>query len=130
MDPLKEAVINEINPEILNAFNMMWGNFPFLVVLLRKSRTIVALNKKAKELGVKEGMKCYQLSRNTGIHKGCMADAALKEGVSKRSVAYNPALKQVLDSYWIPVAGENDLYVHFATDISDYAKAEMFPTSA
>jgi hypothetical protein len=129
MYPLKEAVTNEIKPEILNAFNMMWGNFPFLVVLLRKNRTILALNKKARELGVKEGMKCYQLSRGKGIHKECMADAALKEDISKRSVLYSPALKQVLDSYWIPVEGVNDLYVHFATDISDYAKAEMFPAT-
>ncbi|MBU4011388.1 MAG: hypothetical protein KJ882_11560 [Proteobacteria bacterium] len=129
MENLKEQTISEIKPEILNAFNVMWGNFPFVVMLLKENRTIVAINKKAKEMGIQPGLKCHQLSGSTGVHKVCMANEALKEQVSKRVVAYSPQQKQVLDSYWVPVVGENDLYVHFATDITDYAKPELFQAS-
>jgi hypothetical protein len=114
-----------VKQETIDAFQLMWGNFPAPVMLLKQNRSIVAINKEAKSRGVPTGIKCHQLSGSTGVHEGCLADAALKEGVAKRIVAYSPLQKQVLDSYWVPVAGETDLYVHFGIDITEYAKAEL-----
>ncbi|MEE8469857.1 MAG: hypothetical protein V3S51_00830 [Dehalococcoidia bacterium] len=129
MENPREQLNSDVNPETLKAFNMMWDCFPAVVMLLRKSRTIVALNKVARDVGIQLGTKCYQLTGNTDIHEDCMANSALEEGVAKRSVGYFAAAKWVLDSYWVPVLGEKDLYVHFSTDITEYAKPELFPVS-
>lgn len=124
-----EQVNSDVSPEALKAFSMMWDCFPAVVMLLKKNRTIVALNKVARDVGIQSGTKCYQLTGETGIHEDCQANSALEEGVAKRSVGYFAAAKWVLDSYWVPVQGEKDLYVHFSTDITEYAKPELFPAS-
>ena len=116
-----------IKPEIIKAFYLTWDAFPFVVMLLKKSRTIVAVNKLARDLGITPGMKCYELTGIKESHKECLANAALEEGVTKRTVAYNDLFRQVLDTYWVPVQGEKDLYIHFNIDISEYAKPELFP---
>ena len=118
----------DVNPEMLKAFEAMWYHFPSPVFLLLKNRTIIGLNKAAKDLGVMTGMKCFQLSGKTGIHENCLGNDALKEGTGKRAVGYVPDLKQVMDSYWVPVVGEPNLMIHFAIDITEYAKPEMFPS--
>jgi hypothetical protein len=119
----------EVTPEIIAAFDRMWHHFPSPVFLLLKNRTIIGMNKAAKDLGVMTGMKCFQLSGETGIHASCLGNDALKDGTGKRAVGYVPALKQVMDSYWLPVVGEPGLMIHFAIDITEYAKPEMFPPS-
>ncbi len=120
---------SDINPETLRAFHMMWDAFPFVVMLLKKNRTIVALNRLARDLGIQPGMKCYELTGVKEPHKECLANAALEEGITKRTVAYIDLFKQVMDTYWIPVQGEKDLYIHFNIDITEYAKPELFPSS-
>jgi len=119
---------NGVNPKTIKAFNMMWGAFPSPVMMLRKNRDIVALNKLAKDYGIQTGGKCYQLTGETEAHEGCMANQALSEGVAMRSVSYANMVQQVQDSYWVPVQGEKDLYVHFGIDITEYAKPELFPS--
>jgi len=108
---------------------MMWDAFPFVVMLLKKNRTIVALNRLAIDLGIQPGMKCYELTGVNEPHKECLANAALEEGITKRTVAYIDLFKQVMDTYWVPVKGEKDLYIHFNIDITEYAKPELFPSS-
>ncbi|MEE8399235.1 MAG: hypothetical protein V3S89_09535 [Desulfobacterales bacterium] len=127
MADIQEQVSGDVSEQTMAAFTMMWDAFPSMVMLLKKDRTIVAANKMARDLGVKPGIKCYELSASTGIHQGCLGTPAVEEGVAKRLVSYIDAMKQVLDSYWVPVQGEKDLYIHFATDITEYAKPEMFP---
>ena len=36
--------------EIIQAFHLMWGNFPEPVMITQKSREMIAVNKKAEEL--------------------------------------------------------------------------------
>ena len=101
-----------INEEILKAFHLMWDPFPHGVLLLKKNRTIVDANLKALERGVILGSKCYALTgKGTGIHPGCLADDALKESLSKRTIIKRDG--QIIDSYWLPIKGEEDLFVHF-----------------
>ena len=120
---------SDINPETLRAFHMMWDAFPFVVMLLKKNRTIVALNKLARDLGIQPGIKCYELTGVNESHTKCLANAALEEGVTKRAVAYVDIFKQVMDTYWVPVQSEEDLYIHFNIDITEYAKSGLFPSS-
>lgn len=44
--------------KIIEAFHLMWGNFPEAVVITQKSREIVAVNKTAEKFGLKTGIKC------------------------------------------------------------------------
>jgi hypothetical protein len=101
-----------INQEILKAFHLMWDPFPHGVLLLKKNRTIIDANSKALEQGVILGRKCFALSgKGTEKHTGCLADAALTEGVSKRSVIHREG--RIIDAYWLPIKGEEELFVHF-----------------
>lgn len=106
----------------------MWDFFPHLVLLLRKDRTIVDANRFALDQGVTPNLKCYQLSGGTAIHEVCKADLALMENGAKRNVGNYRG--RVLDSYWLPIPGEKNLYIHFAIDITQYAKPELLNFSS
>jgi hypothetical protein len=103
----------------------MWNLFPATVLLVTKDRTVQACNQSATERGFRLGMKCFQLSSD-GVHNHCKANAALAEGVAQRTVVYSPVAKKVNNSYWLPLAGEKDLFVHVVIDITEYAKPELF----
>jgi hypothetical protein len=103
----------------------MWDAFPSSALLVTRNRTIQACNQAAIDNGLAVGMKCFQLSSD-GVHNFCRANAALDNGVAEQSVGYRPASKKVNNSYWLPIAGEKDLFVHVTIDISQYAKPELF----
>lgn len=117
-----------VKPKILDAFNANWKHFPFPVMLLTKEFEVVSVNSVATKLGIQTGCKCYELSGDSCPHKECKARIALRKMTGKRSVAFQDSTKQVLDSYWIPYDEEENLYIHFATDITEYAKADLFPS--
>ena len=129
MEKSQELDKAEVRPEILKAFHLMWDMFPTPVFLLRKDRTILDFNQTARDRGVQLGGKCYQLSGDDCIHKQCLGNSALEEGVGKRSVGYYAPSKRFVDSYWLPIGGEKDLFVHFAIDITKYANPELFTTA-
>jgi hypothetical protein len=60
-------------------------------------------------------------------HRGCLANQALIEQTAKRVVGYFDFRGAVLDSYWIPLAGSDDLFLHFACDITEWAKESLLP---
>jgi hypothetical protein len=95
-------------------------------MLIHRNRTILDRNKAAGAVGLTTGTRCIDLG-NKEDHKGCLANKALDGQTPMRTVAYVEAYGAVLDSYWIPLAGEQDLYLHFSADISAYAAESMFP---
>ncbi len=103
--------------ETIEAFHMMWDNFPHPVLLLKKSREIVAMNKCAQERGYLACGKCFERGGKTEIHAGCLANTALELGEPQRKVSYNKATNRITDGYWLPVPDEKDLYLHFAVYI-------------
>jgi hypothetical protein len=115
-----------ISPELDKNFHLFWDNYPFPVMLVRKDRTIVALNKVATALGCVPGTRCVDIGKKED-HCGCQANQALQQQEAKRVVAYQASYAMVLDSYWIPLAGVDDLYLHFSADITEYAAERMFP---
>ena len=120
-----EQTSSAIDPDILKAFHLMWDAFPSSALLVRRNRSIVACNQAAINKGLAVGMKCYQLTSD-GVHSFCKANAALDNGIAERSVGYRAGSQKVNDSYWLPIAGEKDLFVHVTIDISQYAKPELF----
>ncbi len=107
----------DVGSEIITAFHMMWDSFPHSVMLLKKTREIVATNKTAQDKGVPTCAKCFQRGGRDEIHKGCKADEALDLGTAQRTVAHNRETNRVMDAYWLPVAAGEDLYLHFAVNI-------------
>jgi hypothetical protein len=118
----------EVSEETRRNFHLFWDNFPTAVILVYKDRTIIEANKFAKERGYPTGIRCVDMGEKKH-HAGCKANVMLREKVAVRDVAYYDFLGQVADSYWIPLAGAEDFYVHFATDITEYADKRMFPAT-
>ena len=103
---------NSVSEETLKAFHLMWDPFPHSVLLLKKSRTIVDANAKALNRGVVLGKKCYALGKGSnGVHPGCLADEALEAGEARRIFSIRDG--RVVDAYWLPITGEEDLFIHF-----------------
>ena len=101
-----------ISEETLKAFHLMWNPFPHSVLLLKRNRTIIDANAKGLKRGVILGKKCYALGQGSnGVHPGCLADEALAAGEARRVFSRRDG--RIMDTYWLPIAGEEDLYVHF-----------------
>lgn len=116
----------EVSEEIRSNFHLFWDNFPCVVTLVYKDRTIVEANKAAQEIGYPVGEKCINLGEKKH-HAHCKAHIALRDGVGIREVAYYDFLGKVIDGYWIPLAGSQDFYVHFGIDITEYAADRLLP---
>jgi len=94
---------------------------PCFAVLLRSDRTIVASNKIAKYMGGEVGLKCCEILY--GFKEPCwwcLAPELLKTGEPQHTVV--EALGVVWDAYWVPI--EEDLYLHYAFDITEKIHAE------
>ena len=116
----------EIDLEIVKAFHLMWDIFPSPSALLRKDRTVVACNPAAAAIGYKVGDRCFQSFGDKSVHKHCRANEALRDGLPQRAPVYNSVHNRVNDSYWLPLAGRNDLFVHTVINITDFAKPDLF----
>ena len=128
--PIKESIefmeAHPISDETRRNFHLFCDHFPFPVMLVHKDRTILAVNKTAEEAGVPTGMRCVDMGKKE-YHKGCKANQALSDQSAKRVVEYVEFREAVLDSYWIPLAGSEDLYLHFSADITEWARQDMIP---
>lgn len=71
----QQAVVNDGNVELIKAFEMMWGSFPEPVMLIHRSRTILATNAVCQQLGAVPGTKCNAVQPEK--HAGCKANQAL-----------------------------------------------------
>lgn len=116
----------DISEEIRRNFHLFWDNYPAPVMLVHKDRTIIEVNKLAQDLGCPVGMRCIDIGEKKH-HAGCRANKALLEGVGVREVSYVEHLNQVVDGFWIPLAGSSDFYVHFCNDITEYAADRLIP---
>ncbi|SHI79108.1 hypothetical protein [Propionispora hippei] len=96
--------------KVIEAFQMMWGNFPDPVMLVHKSREILAVNASYNKLGVVPGIKCSSMG-TPERHKRCLANKAL---ASQQAAFFKGEVngKSVI-GFWIPVVGYPDIYVHF-----------------
>ncbi|AAK81323.1 hypothetical protein BJV85_000510 [Clostridium acetobutylicum] len=104
--------------EIIKAFDMMWGKYIEPVALIRHNFNVVALNDAAKSLGMLTGVKCS--AKNPESHKGCKAAEALR--TNSTQISKDDISGSEWTSFWIPVSGHPDYYVHFASGINEYLK--------
>jgi hypothetical protein len=100
-----------IDSKVLNAFQMMWGNFPGPVRLIHKSRKVLAVNDIAKTMGMEVGVHCFSIG-NPESHKACKANEALSSAGGQRMNVEPGKIK-----FWIPVKDCPDAYVHFTIPV-------------
>lgn len=118
--------VHELSDEIRCNFHLFYDNFPFPVILAHKDRTILAINRTAETVGYQTGIRCIDMGKKEH-HKGCLANKALSEQTATRVVAYFDFTGSVLDSYWVPLAGSQDLFVHYGADITEWAAESLLP---
>ena len=99
-----------VDEKIIEAFHMMWDNFPGSVRLIHKNRTVLAVNEIARSMGFEVGVACIKIGPPES-HKDCKANLALSTKAG-----------QVLKSgegkfrYWLPVKDCDEVYVHLTID--------------
>ena len=99
-----------VDKSVIDAFRMMWGQFPEGVMLIDKRRNILAVNAACASLGFAEGMICSKMG-SPESHKGCLANKALAEQKAKfRKISMN---EKEFISFWVPVDGQDDIFLHF-----------------
>ena len=105
--------------QLSKAFELMWGKFPEPVMLVRRDRTVIANNDLCKAYGMVPGNKCNAV--NPEQHRGCKANIALdkNEAICEESSFSGANLK----TYWIPVNGVADYYIHFGIGIAERVAA-------
>ena len=108
---------------IIQAFHAMWDKFPEPVMMIKRSREIIALNPACEASGLQPGMKCSSVG-SPEQHKGCRCNQAI-DTASPVCVAYQSAKGQAY-GYWIPVAEKPEWILHFSVGV--YAEyLELLP---
>ena len=99
-----------VDSKIIEAFDLMWGNFPEPATLVHKSKEVIATNTACKVVGLEKGMNCATHGAPEA-HKGCLANKALRsQEATFKKAKY--AEKEII-SYWLPVDGYPELFIHF-----------------
>lgn len=103
---------------LVEAFELMWGNFPEPMVLVHRDRTILAQNDAARaQPWSAVGGKCFDMNPAAGGHacQGCQANAALKQ---RSTITCEGDLGgRRIRGYWIPVKAADHVYIHGYTTI-------------
>jgi hypothetical protein len=104
-----------VEQHILDSFQTMWGPFPEPVMLIHKTRTILAVNDLARTMGIPVGTKCFSLNPEAGPDAdhcaSCQANLALKSGQTISTE--ERAGEHTIIGYWMPLKEFPDVYVHF-----------------
>ncbi len=113
--------LQEHEKKLADAFEMMWGKYPDVARLIRRGFNVVAANDVCKSFahmvpGYNAGVKCN--GGDPADHRGCRAMLALKSNEAQCYVEEREGMK--ITSYWLPIAGEADYFVHFSTGCKEY----------
>ena len=92
--------------DAIRMFHAMWENFPTRARLIRKDRTVLAVNAVARAEGLTTGVRCVDQPPREG-HRGCLANLALREHRGRFRFADDGTVM-----FWAPLEGFDDLYVH------------------
>lgn len=95
--------------KVIEAFQMMWGNFPDPVMLVHKSREILAVNEACSKAGGVSGIKCSSIG-GPERHRGCLANQALAS--QQATYCKRESNGRSIIGYWLPLVGYPEIYVH------------------
>ena len=109
---MKEEI--QLDEKVLEAFHLMFDNYPAAAQLTHKSKRIMALNPACRAMGRDVGMICAKHGPPEA-HQGCLAAKMLKERKPQWAAAENTAPGvQNMVVFWLPIDGHPDFYIHFA----------------
>ncbi len=103
------------DPRLVEAFQLMWGNFPDPMMLVHRDRTILAVNDASAAQGMDVGKKCFSYNPDpNGVENNacrqCQANKALKAGTS---IACDGNYgEQLIRGYWVPLKGSSEVFIH------------------
>lgn len=121
--------MNRIDSNVIEAFHLMWGNFPEPVTLVNRSREVIAVNAACRNSGrMSAGMNCARQGPPEA-HRGCLANQALSlQKPTYKLVKYG---ERKIVSYWLPLEGYPELFVHFGVGVTiDYNAIQKETASA
>ena len=116
----------EQEEKLVQAFHMMWDNYPEAVRLIHRSFRVVAGNPVYMKMGGQTGGKC-----NVGdpaLHRGCQAIACLRARETRCITSRKDDVDWV--TYWIPVEGTEDYSIHFTTGLNAYVQKKTAEAAA
>ena len=100
--------------KIIEKFHTMYGNFPARARLIKKDRTVLAVNKISSDEGFTVGVRCIDTSTKEA-HAGCLANLALKEQSGK----YKLSADKKRMPFWVPIDNFDDVFVHFSVPMPE-----------
>jgi hypothetical protein len=110
------------DPRLVEAFQLMWGNFPEPMMLVHRDRTILAVNDACAVQGTTAGTKCFSYNPvpsdvENDACKACQANKALKAG---SAIACDGEFGggQRIRGYWVPLKGSSEVYIHGYTTLT------------
>ena len=107
-----------LDTKVVEAFQLMWENFPEPVTLVHKSREVIAVNTACAAFGRTPGMRCIEQGAPEA-HRGCLANQALQT----QTATYKTITRgdKTIISYWLPINGYPDYFIHFGVGVTiDY----------
>ncbi len=112
--------------QVIDAFHMMWGPFPEPVMLVHKSRKILAVNDAGRAAGIPVGVTCSSLNPENETDGHCRQCRAL-EALRSREPRTSPAVTggRPMKGYWLPLRDAPDIYVHFGVSIGEEIQAAL-----
>ncbi len=107
----------------MQANQFLLDSMPCVALLIRcSSRTIMASNEFAVNLGAIPGRKCFATwTKGDSPCPWCIAEQVWSTGEPQHREF--EALRTNWEAYWVPVT--KDLYLHYAFDISERKRAEV-----
>ena len=87
-------------------FQATWEHFPSRARLIRRDRTVLAVNAVARAEGLTAGVRCIDQPPIEG-HRDCLANQALKQRRGLFRFADDGTVM-----FWAPLEGFDGLYVH------------------
>ena len=99
--------------KLIEAFHIMWDEFPGMARLIDDHHVVVAANPFAEERGFVPGAICVKMG-DPAIHRGCKHAKMFETG----SAQYDNVMPDRVRG-WMPVKGHSNLCVHFAISIPE-----------
>ena len=111
----------QIEVELSKAFHLMYDGFPEPVQLTHRTHRVVAVNPAMEKYGRTPGMNCARGC--PGLKAGfCRHVQMMKKAKAAWLFGASAADKQPLPTYWIPVSGHPEYYIHYGIGVAiDYA---------
>lgn len=100
-----------MDEKLIEEFHAMWDNFPGLARLIDAHHTVLAANPRAEAAGFAPGCTCAKVG-DPAIHRKCKLHTMFQTGEAQTDNVLPDRVRG-----WMPVAGRDDVCVHFAVPI-------------